>query len=315
MYLVTGGGGFVGSHLVRELVQRGEQVRVFDDGSSGSSARIADALPEIEWIAGDVRDTEAVRRACQGIEVILHHAAIASVPRSVREPKMTHQVNVIGTLNILDAARAAGVRRVVFASSAAVYGDLTASPTVETQPTLPISPYGVQKLAAESYCRIYPHLYGLETVTLRYFNVFGPSQDPTSEYAAVIPRFITAILSGRSPVIYGDGEQKRDFLYVQNVVEANMLAATAPSANGAVLNVGAGASSSLNELLFELRRIIDRKFSVTYQPPRQGDIRESVADISLLRATLGYTPTISFADGLARTVDAYRRQFNAPAGM
>jgi UDP-glucose 4-epimerase len=315
MYLVTGGGGFVGSHLVRELVQRGEQVRVLDDGSSGSSARIADALPKIEWIAGDVRDTEAVQRACQGIEVILHHAAIASVPRSVREPKMTHQVNVIGTLNILDAARAAGVRRVVFASSAAVYGDLTASPKVETQPTLPISPYGVQKLAAESYCRIFPRLYGLETVTLRYFNVFGPSQDPTSEYAAVVPRFITAILSGRSPVIYGDGEQKRDFLYVQNVVEANMLAATAPSANGAVLNVGAGASISLNELLSELRRIIDRKFSVTYQPARHGDIRESVANISLLRATLGYTPTISFADGLARTVDAYRRQFNAPAGM
>jgi len=313
MYLVTGGGGFIGSHLVRELVLRGDRVRVLDNESSGGHWRIGDVLPDVEWMTGDVRDIAMVQQACQGVEVVLHHAAIASVPRSVREPEMTHEVNVTGTLNILVAARAAGVRRVVFASSAAVYGDLATSPKVESQLTWPVSPYGVQKHAAESYCRVYPHLYGLETVALRYFNIFGPGQDPASDYAAVIPRFISAILSGRSPIVYGDGEQTRDFLFVRNVVEINLLAATVPAANGPVLNVGAGAAISLNQLLVELRRITDREFNITYQPERSGDIRESVADIGLLRATLGYSPTISFADGLVRTVDAYRQEISATA--
>jgi UDP-glucose 4-epimerase len=207
---------------------------------------------------------------------------------------------------VLAAARKAGARRVVFASSAAVYGNLAASPKVETQPAVPVSPYGAQKVAAESYCRIYPHLYGLETVALRYFNIFGPGQDPAGDYAAVIPRFITALLAGRSPIVFGDGEQTRDFLYVRNVTEINLLAASAPAANGAVLNVGGGAAISLNQLLAELERLAGRELNATYQPARSGDIRESLADVSLLLATLGYSPTVSFADGLALTVDSYR---------
>jgi UDP-glucose 4-epimerase len=310
MYLVTGGGGFIGSHLVRALVERGDRVRVLDDSSSGSRARIADVLADVEWIDGDVRDSAVVQRACQGAEVILHHAAIASVPRSVREPELTHAVNATGALNVLNAARVAGARRVVIASSAAVYGDLATSPRSEALPVRPVSPYGVQKLAAESYCRIAPLLYGLETVALRYFNIFGPAQDPSSDYAAVIPRFITAVLAGRSPVVYGDGEQTRDFLYIQNVVAVNLLAALAPAANGAVLNVGAGKAISLKRLLSELERIVGREIAVTHQPERRGDIRESRADISLLRATLGYTPTVSFADGLAWTVDSYREAYH-----
>jgi UDP-glucose 4-epimerase len=311
MYLVTGGGGFIGSHLVRELVQRGERVRVLD---IGDPARIADVRPHIDLIQGDVRDLESVRAACQGVEVALHQAAVASVPHSVREPEMTHAVNVTGTLNILLAAREAGVRRVVFASSSAVYGDLLASPKSEAFPTAPLSPYGVQKLAAESYCRIWPSVYGLETVALRYFNVFGPGQDPNSDYAAVIPRFISAILSDHAVTVYGDGEQTRDFLFVQNVVEVNLLAATAPAANGAVMNVGAGAAISLNQLLVELQRITGREIRVTHEPERIGDIRESVADISVLRAMLGYEPTVTFVEGLARTVEAYRQDIGAQAG-
>jgi UDP-glucose 4-epimerase len=312
MYLVTGGCGFIGAHLVRELVQRGDRVRVLD---IGDPARIADMRAHIDMAQGDVRDLESMRAACQGVEVVLHQAAVASVPHSVREPEMTHAVNVTGTLNTLLAAREAGVRRVVFASSSAVYGDVLASPKSESFPTAPLSPYGVQKLAAESYCRIWPSLYGLETVALRYFNIFGPGQDPNSDYAAVIPRFVSAILSGRAVNVYGDGEQTRDFLFVQNVVEVNLLAATMPAANGMALNVGAGAAISLNQLLAELRSITQREPIIAYQPERRGDIRESVADISLLRATLGYTPRVSFAEGLARTVDAYKQEMGPPAGI
>jgi nucleoside-diphosphate-sugar epimerase len=315
MYLITGGGGFIGSHLVRELVRSGERIRVLDDSSTGSRNRIADVLTDVEWIPGDVRDTEAVQRACKGVEVVLHHAAIASVPHSVREPELTHEVNATGTLNVLSGARAAGVRRVVFASSAAIYGDLATSPKVESLPARPVSPYGVQKLSAELYCRIYPSLYGVETVALRYFNIFGPGQDPATDNAAVIPQFISAILSGGSPTVYGDGEQTRDFLFVRNVVEINLLAATVPAANGAVLNVGSGVATSLNQLLAELQRTTEQDINATYQPERIGDIRESVADIGLLRATLGYTPTISFADGLARTVAAYRQEIGSQAGV
>lgn len=307
MYLVTGGAGFIGSHLVRELLRRGERVRVLDNGSSGDPARLADVRADIELVIGDVRDAETTRAACQGAEVVLHQAAVASVPRSVSEPEMTQLVNVTGTLNMLLAAREAGVRRVVFASSSAVYGDQPASPKTEVLPAIPTSPYGVQKLAAESYCRIWPSLYGVETVALRYFNVFGPGQDPKSDYAAVIPRFITTILADRAPTIFGDGEQTRDFFFVQNVVDVNLLAATTPAANGAVLNVGSGVAVSLNHLLAELERIVGAKVNATYQPERKGDIRDSVADITLLRSTLDYTPAVSFAEGLSRTVEAYRQ--------
>lgn len=305
MYLVTGGGGFIGSHLVRALVQRGIQVRVLDNTASGSRERIADILHEVEWVDGDIRDTEMLRKVCQGIEVILHQAAVASVPRSIAEPKTTHATNITGTLNVLLAACDAGVRRVVFASSSAVYGNLPATPKTETMLTQPLSPYGVQKLASESYCRIWHTIYGLETVVLRYFNVFGPAQDPQSEYAAVIPRFISAVVEGRTPIVYGDGEQSRDFIYISNVVDVNLLAATVPEAAGQVINVGTGAKITLNHLLAELERISEQPLHPQYEAARSGDVRESLADISLMRAVLGYSPVVSFAEGLALTFQAF----------
>jgi nucleoside-diphosphate-sugar epimerase len=308
MYLVTGGGGFIGSHLVRALVQRGERVRVLDNNSSGGPQRIADVLKHVEWIDGDVCDLDTVRRACLGVEVVLHQAAVASVPRSVAEPMMTHASNVTGTLYILMAARDAGVRRVVFASSSAVYGNLATTPKTETLPTQPLSPYGVQKLAAESYCRIWHSIYGLETVALRYFNVFGPSQDPQSEYAAVIPRFITRALAGEPLVIYGDGEQSRDFIYISDVVKANLLAAVTPQAAGAVMNVGTGAKITLNQLVAELGCIIERSIPVSYEEARSGDVRESLADITLLRTILDFEPTVSFSEGLQQTVHAFQAE-------
>ena len=308
MYLVTGGGGFIGSHLVRALVQRGERVRVLDNSSSGSPRRIADVLKRVEWVDGDVCDLDAVRRACLGVEVVLHHAAVASVPRSIAEPMLAHASNVTGTLHVLMAACYAGVRRVVFASSSAVYGNLATTPKAEGLPTQPLSPYGVQKLAAESYCRIWHSIYGLETVALRYFNVFGPFQDPQSEYAAVIPRFISRVLAGAPPVIYGDGEQSRDFIYISNVVDANLLAAVTPQAAGTVMNVGTGAKVTLNQLVAELGRSIGRPIQASYEDARPGDVRESLADISLLRATLGYEPTMSFSEGLQRTFQAFQAE-------
>jgi UDP-glucose 4-epimerase len=313
VYLVTGGGGFIGSHLVRALVRRGSRVRVLDNGFSGGPYRVADVFSDVEWIDGDVREMATVRRACAGVEVVFHHAAVASVPRSVARPRSTHAVNVTGTLNVLTAARDAGVRRVIFASSSAVYGNLPDMPRRETMPVQPLSPYGVQKLAAEFYCRAWPSLYGLQTVALRYFNVFGPDQDPNSPYAAVIPRFITAVLSGQSPLIYGDGEQSRDFIPVQNVVDINLLAASVSEASGTVLNVGMGARVTLNQLLGELERLVGRPVRAKYTAARLGDVRESVADISLLQATLGYTPAISFTEGLAETVRGFHRDAIQPA--
>lgn len=304
MYLVTGGGGFIGSHLVRALVRRGERVRVFDDGSSGGPERAADVLADVEWVVGDVRDELAVRRACAGVEVVLHHAAIASVPRSIAEPAVCHAVNLTGTLHVLLAARDAGVRRVVFASSSAVYGDAPATPVAEDMPARPLSPYGAQKLAAEAYCRIWHELYGLETIALRYFNVFGAGQDPGGDYAAVIPRFIAAALAGQRLVIYGDGEQSRDFIHVDDVARINLLAANSPAAVGRILNVGTGASVTLNRLVAELGKIVGREIRPVYAPARRGDVRRSEADVSRLRAALGYEPAGTFADGLAATVHA-----------
>ncbi|HEU5229780.1 MAG TPA: SDR family oxidoreductase [Ktedonobacteraceae bacterium] len=308
MYLVTGGGGFIGSHLVRTLVQRGERVRVLDNNSSGGRERIADVLKEVEWIDGDVRDGDTLHRVCRGVEVILHHAAVASVTRSIAEPEMTHASNVTGTLNVLLAARDAGARRVILASSSAVYGDLQVTPKTEALPTQPLSPYGVQKLAAESYCRIWHAIYGLETVALRYFNVFGPAQDPQSEYAAVIPRFISAVLAGQTPVVYGDGEQSRDFIYISDVVETNLLAAMVPEAAGKVLNVGTGVRVTLNALLAEIGSIVGRPIHPIHEAARRGDVKESLADISLLRSILHYEPAVAFAEGLALTLHAYKEE-------
>lgn len=307
MYLVTGGGGFIGSHLVRALAQRGERVRVLDNSATGTRIRIADVRDDVEWLDGDIRDRDTLLNACRGVEVVLHHAAIASPTRSIAEPLMAHEVNVTGTLNVLIAAREAGVRRVVFASSAAVYGNLPTTPKVETMPVEPVSPYGVHKLASESYCPVWHAIYGLETVALRYFNVYGPSQDPNSEYAAVIPRFIADALAGRQPTVYGDGEQSRDFIYVGNVADINLIAATAPAAAGTILNVGTGVAITLNTLLAELGHILGRELNATYAPARPGDVRESLADITRLRTVLAYEPAVSFREGLCRTVESFTR--------
>lgn len=299
VYLVTGGGGFIGSHVVRALVREGKRVRILDNSSSGSRARISELLGDVEWIDGDVRDMDVVRRACVGVEIVLHHAAIASVPYCIRDPIATHTVNVVGTLNVLTAARDACARRLIFASSSAVYGDAIEGPLRERASLRPQSPYAVQKLAAESYVRIWPALYGLETICLRYFNVFGPDQDPRSEYSAVVPRFIDAVLAGRPPVIYGDGEQLRDFVYVHDVVQVNLLAATAANVSDAVLNVGTGKGTTLNQLINMLATNLGRTVIPMYVPARAGDIRASISDISLLRTSLGYTPTVSLSAGLA----------------
>lgn len=304
IYLVTGGGGFIGSHLVRTLVQGHLRVRVLDNNSSGSRQRIADVLPDVEWIDGDVRDSDTVRKACQGVEVVFHHAAVASVFRSIAEPELTHACNVTGTLHVLLAARDAGVRRVVLASSSAVYGDIPTTPKSETMLAQPISPYGAQKLAAEMYCQVWQATYGLETVVLRYFNVFGPGQHLQSTYAAVIPRFIAAVLKGQPPTIYGNGEQSRDFIYISNVVDVTLLAATTPEAAGKVINVGSGVKITLNQLLAHLNQIVGAQLSPVYAPARPGDVRESLADITLMRSILGYSPLCSFSQGLALTFQA-----------
>lgn len=305
MYVVTGGGGFIGSHIAQALVRQGQRVRIFDNGMTGDPQRLADVLADIEWIAGDLRDSEALQRAFEGVEVVFHQAAVASVPRSIAEPTLAHAINLTGTLNVLDAACRAGVRRIVYASSSAVYGVLPGSPKSEAMPVEPLSPYAAQKLAGEHYCRIWQQLHGLETVSLRYFNVYGPGQDPQSEYAAVIPKFITTVLRGDMPTVFGDGEQSRDFIYIEDVVNANLHAAMQPDAVGHVFNVGTGGSSTLNQLLAELARITGREIHPNYADSRPGDVRESLADISLLKAVLGYQPTVPFGTGLERTVAAF----------
>jgi UDP-glucose 4-epimerase len=305
MYVVTGGGGFIGSHIARALVRQGQRVRIFDNGMTGGPQRLADVLADIEWIAGDLRDSEALQRAFAGVEVVFHQAAVASVPRSIAEPTLAHAINLTGTLNVLDAACRAGVRRVVYASSSAVYGVLPGSPKSEAMPVEPLSPYAAQKLAGEHYCRIWQQLHGLETVSLRYFNVYGPGQDPQSEYAAVIPKFITTVLRGDTPTVFGDGEQSRDFIYIEDIVNANLRAAMQSEAVGHVFNVGTGGSSTLNQLLAELARITGREIHPNYTDARPGDVRESLADISLLKAILGYQPTVPFGTGLERTVAAF----------
>jgi len=305
MYVVTGGGGFIGSHIARALVRHGQRVRIFDNGMTGGPQRLADVLADIEWIAGDLRDSEALQRAFAGVEVVFHQAAVASVPRSIAEPTLAHAINLTGTLNVLDAACRAGVRRVVYASSSAVYGVLPGSPKSEAMPVEPLSPYAAQKLAGEHYCRIWQQLHGLETVSLRYFNVYGPGQDPQSEYAAVIPKFITTVLRGDTPTVFGDGEQSRDFIYIEDIVNANLRAAMQPEAVGHVFNVGTGGSSTLNQLLAELARITGREIHPNYTDARPGDVRESLADISLLKSILGYQPTVPFGTGLERTVAAF----------
>jgi UDP-glucose 4-epimerase len=307
--LLTGGAGFIGSHIARALVERGDTVRVFDNFSSGKHANLTGVAAET--IEGDICDAQAVRRAASGMTHIIHLAAMASVPRSVADPLGSNAVNVTGTLNVLCAARDLGLQRVVFASSSSIYGEAFAGPKHEDLPLYPLSPYGVAKLAAEKYCAAFHTVYGLETVALRYFNVFGPRQDPNSEYAAVIPKFITALLAGRRPVIYGDGEQTRDFTYVANVVRGNLLALEAKGAAGRAFNVATGGAVSLNQLARSLADLVEQAVLPEYAAPRPGDIRHSSADITRAGEVLGFEPIVDFREGLRLTLDWYRNQLNA----
>lgn len=305
-YLVTGGAGFIGSTIVDELLRRGHQVTVLDDFSGGKEANLATAVAKIQLLRGSICDLDTVREACQGADFVLHLAARTSVPRSVADPLETNRVNVDGTLNVLVAARDAGVRRIVFAASSSAYGESPALPKAESMPPQPISPYGVSKLAGEVYLQVFGRAYGLENVCLRYFNVFGPRQDPTSQYSGVLSRFITAFLEGSEPVVFGDGEQSRDFTFVENVVDATLRAAEAPGVSGMVFNVGTGERFTLNHTLSLLGKISGRQVRARYEPPRTGDIRDSQADISLARKFLSYEPRVGFEEGLRRTFDWYR---------
>ena len=305
-YLVTGGAGFIGSNIVRELVARGETVRVLDNFSTGRRENLVGVRDNIELVVGDLRDLDICRCAVEGVDYVLHQGAIPSVQRSVDDPFASNDANVSGTLNLLIAARDAGVRRVVYASSSSVYGDSPTLPKHEDMIPRPKSPYAVSKLSAEFYCQVFTGVYGLETVSLRYFNVFGPCQDPASQYAAVIPLFITAMLVGESPVIYGDGLQSRDFTYVSNDVEANLLAATAPVIAGQVFNVACGKRYTLLELLDLLSDIMGVKVERVHTDPRPGDVRHSLADISRAEAQLDYRVGVDFEEGLRRTVAWYR---------
>ena len=307
-YLVTGGAGFIGSNVVEALVKSGARVRVLDNLSTGRRANLAAVADSIEWHEADLRDADAVRRAVSGVDVVLHQAAMASVPRSVAEPLTANEVNVTGTLHVLLAARDAGVRRVVIASSSSVYGNSPTLPKVETMAVEPLSPYAVGKLAAERYCQAFSEVYGLPTMGLRYFNVFGPRQDPNSEYAAVIPRFLTAMLRGEAPTIYGDGQQSRDFTYVDDVVQANLLAANAPADVSGYYNVACGSRISLLDLVDTLNACLGTHLTARHEPPRVGDVRDSQADIGKIQAALGFAPQVSFAEGLARTVAYFRDQ-------
>jgi nucleoside-diphosphate-sugar epimerase len=300
--LVTGGGGFIGSNLVERLVREGADVRVLDNFSTGHRENLADLLGSIDLIEGDIQSYERVHNAIRECEVVFHLAALPSVPRSIQDPLTSNASNVIGTLNVLLAARDAGVRRVVYASSSSVYGATEELPKREEMPTLPIAPYAVAKLAGEGYCRAFWEVYGLEAVSLRFFNVFGPRQDPLSQYAAVIPRFITAFLDGESPEVFGDGEQSRDFTYVENAVDASLKATQAEGVAGEVFNVACGERISLNFLLDELRRLTRSDIEARHLAGRPGDVRHSLADISRAREALGYEVAIDVREGIARTL-------------
>ncbi len=305
-YLVTGGAGFIGSHTVDELVRRGHQVVVLDDFSAGKEENLSQAAGKVKLIRGSITDLDRVRSACREVDYVLHLAARTSVPRSVKDPLETNRINVDGTLNVLVAAREAKVRRVVFAASSSAYGETPTLPKVETMMPTPISPYGVSKFVGEMYAQVFGRVYGLENVSLRYFNVFGPRQDPSSLYSGVLSRFITAVLDGAPPVVFGDGEQSRDFTYVDNVVDANLLACEAPGVSGMVFNVGTGDRFTLNQTLKLLEKISGKTIRAKYDPPREGDIRHSQADIELARKLLGYQPRVGFEEGLRRTWDWYR---------
>ena len=307
-YLVTGGAGFIGSNTVDELVRRGHSVVVLDDLSAGKEENLAEVRSKITFMKGSITDIEAVQKAMHQAEFVIHLAARTSVPRSVKDPVETNKVNVDGTLNILVAARDNKVKRVVFAASSAAYGETPTLPKAESMQPQPISPYGVTKYVGELYAYAFGRCYDLENVSLRYFNIFGPRQDPNSPYSGVLSKFCTAFLEETQPVVYGDGEHTRDFTYVDNAVQANLLACEAPSASGRVFNVGTGSRVSLNQTLQLLQRISGKQLEAKYEPPRDGDIRDSQADIQSAREFLGYEPAVMFEEGLERTFEWYRAQ-------
>jgi nucleoside-diphosphate-sugar epimerase len=303
-YLVTGGAGFIGSHIAGALAASGARVRVLDDLSTGHAENVEEIGGRVEFVRAGLLDSEALARALEGVELVFHEAAIPSVPRSIENPEETHRACVDGTFALLVAARAAGVRRVVYAASSSAYGDQPTLPKVEDMAPQPLSPYAAAKLVGEYYCQVWARTYGFETVSLRYFNVFGPRQDPGSQYSGVISRFIAALLSGERPVIYGDGEQSRDFTYISNVVDANLRAAETTRGIGEVINVATGERATLNELLEALKGITGKTdVSADYREQRVGDVRHSLADITRARELLGYEPKVGLEEGLRKTIE------------
>ena len=305
-YLVTGGAGFIGSHIATALVQRGDEVRVFDNLSTGRLENLAHLKGKLEFIQGDLQDRAALENAVKGIDIVYHQAALASVPHSVEKPLETHAACVTGTLNVLDCSRLADVKRVVYAGSSSAYGDQPTASKREQDLPAPLSPYAAAKLAGEYYCGAFTSTYGLETVVIRYFNVFGPRQDPHGEYSAVIPIFVTAMLAGKQPTIYGDGKQSRDFTYIDNIVQGNLAAAEASDVAGKVLNVACGHQYSLLDLLASINNVLGTNIEAVFAPKRLGDVRESLADITSARETLAYEPSVSFEEGLKLSIDYYR---------
>ncbi len=306
VYLVTGGAGFIGSNLVEELIKRGEKVRAIDNFSTGRQENIEEFLPRIDLVQGDIRNLARVREAVEGVDFVLHEAALTSVARSIEDPLATTQTNINGTLNLLTAAREAKVKRLIYASSSSVYGDNPTLPKRENTIHNLLSPYAVSKLSGEYYCQVFYRIYDLETVILRYFNVFGPRQNPISQYAAVVPEFIKAMLNGKSPTIYGDGEQSRDFTFVENVVEASILACRKEKIAGEIFNIGCGKRTTINRLAKLISRLLDKNVEPIYTDPRPGDIRHSLADITKARRLLNYQPHINLEEGLKRTLKWYK---------
>ncbi|MBI4323041.1 MAG: SDR family oxidoreductase [Candidatus Omnitrophica bacterium] len=306
--LVTGGAGFIGSHIVERLVREGHAVRVLDDLSTGRLDNLAKVRSQIELLEGDIRDRKLLRQAVKGREYVIHEAAWRSVPKSMTDPYGYTQVNVLGTVNVLESAAAEKVKRLVFASSSSVYGDTERLPLQESQPLQPISPYALSKLSGEHYCRLFARSFGLETVSVRYFNVFGPRQSLDNEYAVVVPKFITCLLQGESPPVYGDGLQSRDFTFIENVVQATIRATTAPGVSGEVFNIACGETHTVLELLGELQRLLHSSIPPTFASPRPGDVRKTSADITHAGQRLGWQPTVGFADGLAQTVAWFQAQ-------
>ena len=307
-YLVTGGAGFIGCNLVRYLLAKGQEVVVLDNFATGKRENLADVLGRIELVEGDVRDRATVDRVTAGCKAVFHEAALGSVPRSVEDPLTSHDVNVNGTINVLEAARAAGVKRIIFAASSSAYGNQEESPKHEGMVPAPISPYAAGKLACEEYMQAYAAAYGMETLCLRYFNVFGPNQDPQGAYAAVIPAWVSRLLRRQAPVVFGDGEQSRDFCYIENVWDANWLAANVPAAacKGQAINIACNRATSLNQILKQLNELLGLKAKAVYQAERPGDVKHSLADISRAKAVLGYQPKVYFEEGLAKAIDWYR---------